>query len=193
MNGTNAVSSIVVANDSLGPGAQLELIQRVRSVLEAQSMAVSSTQLLVENRRVTEDHLLMIVQFLGVMGWVMIAIGGMALSSTMSLAVLERTREIGVLRAIGAGHSAILRMIQAEGFVIALLGWVVALPLSVPISSALAFAFSRIMLPVPVRWLPAADGLAQWLAVVVVVSLVSCSWPALRAMRVSVRAALAYE
>ena len=156
-------------------------------------MAVSSTQLLAENRRVTEDHLLMVVQFLGVMGWVMIAIGGMALSSSMSLAVLERTRELGVLRAIGAGHAAILRMIQAEGFVIALLGWVVALPLSIPISSALAFAFSRIMLPVPVRWLPAADGLAQWLAVVVVVSLVSCSWPALRAMRVSVRAALAYE
>jgi putative ABC transport system permease protein len=187
------VSSIVVANEPSAPGAQLDLIQRVRSSLETDGMYVSSTQLLEENRRVVEDHLLMVVQFLGVMGWVMIIVGGMALSSTMSLAVLERTREIGVMRAIGAGHGAILRMIQAEGFVIALIGWLVALPLSVPISGALAYAFSRIMLPVPVRWVPESSGLLQWLAVVVVVSLVSCTWPAIRAMRVSVRTALAYE
>ena len=76
----------------------------------------------------------MVVEFLGVMGWVMIAVGGMGLGSTMSLAVLERTREIGVLRAIGARHRDIVTMLQVEGTVIALLGWLVSIPLSVPMS-----------------------------------------------------------
>jgi putative ABC transport system permease protein len=97
-------------------------------------MPVASSQRLSENRRVIEDHLLMVVEFLGVMGWVMIAVGGMGLGSTMSLAVLERTREIGVLRAIGARHRDIVTMLQVEGTVIALLGWLVSIPLSVPMS-----------------------------------------------------------
>ena len=76
----------------------------------------------------------MVVEFLGAMGWVMIVVGGMGLASTMSLAVLERTREIGVMRAIGAPHRSILIMILMEGLVIAVLGWLASLPLSVPMS-----------------------------------------------------------
>jgi putative ABC transport system permease protein len=127
------------------------------------------------------------------MGWVMIAVGGMGLASTMSLAVLERTREIGVLRALGARHRSILLMIQIEGLVIAVCSWLVALPLSAPMSVALAKAFSRVMLEVPARWLPEQTGVAQWLAVAVVLSIVACAWPALRATRTTVARALAYE
>ena len=50
----------------------------------------------------------------------------------MSLAVQERTREIGVLRAIGATPRAIMRMVQAEGLLIAILSWLIAIPLSLP-------------------------------------------------------------
>jgi len=117
----------------------------------------------------------------------------MGLASTMGLAVLERTREIGVLRAIGASHGALLVMVQVEGMVIALLGWLVALPLSVPMSLALGRAFGRVMLDVPVRYLPAGAGVARWLALSVVVSAAACAWPAIRAMQVTVAQALAYE
>jgi predicted lysophospholipase L1 biosynthesis ABC-type transport system permease subunit len=50
----------------------------------------------------------MAVQFLGAMGWVMIVVGAAGLASTMSLGVLERTREVGVLRALGARDLAVL-------------------------------------------------------------------------------------
>jgi putative ABC transport system permease protein len=123
----------------------------------------------------------------------MIAVGGMGLASTMGLAVLERTREIGVLRTIGAGHGAILLMVQVEGIVIALLGWLVALPLSVPMSFVLGKAFGRVMLEVPVRLVPEGTGVLRWLALSVVVSAVACAWPAIRATRVTVAEALAYE
>ena len=190
---TNEVSTAVVATTVRGVASQVELIQRVRAALGEAGMQVASSQLLEENRRVMEDHLLMVVDFLGVMGWVMIAVGGMGLASTMSLAVLERTREIGVLRAIGARHRSILLMIQIEGLVIAVCSWLVALPLSAPMSVALAKAFSRVMLEVPARWLPEKTGMAEWLAVAVVLSIVACAWPALRATRTTVARALAYE
>jgi putative ABC transport system permease protein len=123
----------------------------------------------------------------------MIVVGGLGLASTMSLAVLERTREIGVLRAIGAPHRSIHPMIQIEGLVIALLSWALALPLSVPMSVVLELAFGRIMLETPVNLVPEASGMVRWFGVVVVVSLISCAWPALRATRIPTAKALAFE
>jgi putative ABC transport system permease protein len=111
----------------------------------------------------------------------------------MSLAVLERTREIGVLRAIGGRHSSIFAMIEVEGLVIAALAWIVALPLSVPMSTALSSAFGEVMFSVPVRMLPGANAVLDWLMLTAVVSIVACALPALRATRVSVAAALSYE
>ncbi|HEY4306681.1 MAG TPA: ABC transporter permease [Gemmatimonadaceae bacterium] len=191
--GARTVTTIAVATNLAGLAMQVDLIQRVRGELDRNQLLVSSSQLVEENRHVLEDHLLMVVQFLSVMGWVMIVVGGMGLASTMSLAVLERTREIGVMRAIGARHGAILSIVQVEGLAIATLSWLVALPLSIPITIALTWAFSRIMLTVPIHFLPATIGVVEWLVLGLVISIVSSAWPALRAVRVSVRDALAFE
>ncbi len=186
-------SSVAVATDLQGAGSQVELIQRLRGELDRAGLVVASSQLLSENRRVIEDHLLMVVDFLGVMAWVMIVVGGLGLASTMSLSVLERTREIGVMRAIGARHGAILAIVQVEGLVVAILSWLIAIPLSVPMSVLLGQAFGRIMFRVPLRYLPEVSGVLAWLALVVLVSVVACTWPAIRASRITTAAALAYE
>ena len=191
--GDGRVAGAVVATEIAGPALQLEWIGWVRGEMESAGFAVQSTQLLSEGRRVMEDHLLMVADFLGVMAWLMIVVGGLGLASTMSLAVLERTREIGVLRAIGARHRAILTMVQVEGLVIAVLSWAMAIPLSVPMSVLLGQAFGRIMLPVPVSLAPEMTGVMLWLGLVVAVSVVACAWPAFRATRITTAAALAYE
>ena len=187
------VDRIVVASSLRGPASQLDLMQRLRAALTQSGYAVQTGQMMVEARKVTEDHLLMVAGFLGIMGQLMIVVGGLALASTMGMAVLERTREIGVLRAIGARHGAIVTMVQIEGLVIALLGWALAIPLSLPMSVALGRAFGRIMLPLAVTWIPDLAGVVQWLAIVLVVSVAACAWPAWRATRITTRAALAYE
>jgi putative ABC transport system permease protein len=191
--GDDRASSLVVAGSDGSVAAQLDLIQQLRGALEHADIEVASSHRVAETRRAAEDHLLMVLQFLSSMGWVMILVGGMGLASTMSLAVLERTREIGVLRAIGARHRDIFASIEIEGLVIALLAWLAALPLSLPISLLLGAAFGRIMFPVPAAFLPAGAGVLAWLCVVVVVALVACAWPAWRAMRVPAASALAYE
>jgi putative ABC transport system permease protein len=193
LRGHTRISAAVVDGDEAGLASEVDLIRRVREALDRAGLTVASSQRVEEARRVMEDHLLMVVQFLAVMGWVMILVGGMGLASTMGLAVLERRREIGVMRAIGAGHGSIMNLIQIEGLVIAILSWLIALPLSVPMSAILGDAFGRVMLRVPLTLVPEASGVWRWLAVVVVVSLVACLWPAIRAMRVTVASALAYE
>lgn len=135
----------------------------------------------------------MVGAFLLAMAQLTIIVGALALGATMSLAVQERTREIGVLRAIGATPRAIVTTVQVEGLLIAILSWLIAIPLSLPVSVLLARAFGRIMLPVNPTLIPRGIALGIWLAVVVVASLLACAWPALRATRIPTVAAIAYE
>lgn len=186
-------STIVIDSHYEGQGSQLDLIQRVRSAFEEKGIAVQSSQLMTEQRAVVEDHLLMVAGFLGIMGKLIIIVGGLGLASTLSIGVLERTREIGVMRAIGARSSWIAGVVQIEGLVIAIASWLAAIPLSMPMSVILGRAFGRIMFPVHPHLLPDLQGVLSWLAVAVIVSLAACAWPALRAMRVPTAQALAYE
>jgi putative ABC transport system permease protein len=190
---TTGARALVVSLVGRSVGAQSEANGRIRDRLEERGFHVANAQLMSAGRAALEDHMLMVVGFLLVMAELTIAVGGLGLASTMSLAVLERTREIGVLRAIGASHRAILAMIQIEGLVIALASWALALPLSVPLSALLGTRFGEVMMPVPVRYVPEPSAALVWFLVVVTVSLVASAWPARRAMRVTTAAALAYE
>ncbi len=189
---TGSVNAVVRSRLS-GDAAQVDLIMRLRNALSAADLPVSSSTLMAESKRVMQDHLLMVTDFLAAMAWLMIVVGGLGLASAMGLAVLERTREIGVLRAIGANHRAVFNLIQVEGLVIGILSWAVALPLSIPMSVVLARAFGRIMIPVPVAYLPEGRGVLAWLCLVVVVSVLACAWPATSALRMTTANALSYE
>ena len=193
LRGDALATTLVVKLASASAAGQLDTVLRLRSALAEAGMPVAGSQLQIENRRVIEDHLVMVVDFLGAMGWVMIAIGGMGLASTMGMAVLERRREIGVLRAIGASGRAIMMLLQAEGMVITLLAWAACLPLSVPIGALMAEAFGRIMFPVPVPLMPDAFAALRWLAIMASISVIACAWAARRALRVPTAQALAYE
>lgn len=191
--GDARAGTVLVRARSRDPDARYALAGRVRDALEAAGFAVGSSELSQVNRRAIEDHLLMVGAFLLAMAQLTIVVGALALGATMSLAVQERTREIGVLRAIGATPSSIVTMVQVEGLLIAVLSWLLAIPLSLPVSVLLARAFGRIMLPVTPTLIPGGIAIGLWLGVVMVASLVACAWPALRATRIPTVAAIAYE
>jgi putative ABC transport system permease protein len=55
------------------------------------------------------------VTFLAIMGVILSAVGVIGLTGTMTINVLESTREIGVMRAIGASHGSIYQIFVTEG------------------------------------------------------------------------------
>lgn len=192
VRGDTRASTLLLALGKTEAAAPLDTLLRLRAALEANGIAVGGSELTAETRRAFEDHLLMVVQFLGVMAWAMIAIGGMGLASTMSLGVLERTREIGVMRAIGASDRRIVTLVQAEGLFVAGLAWCVSLLLAIPVGHLLADAFGRVMFSVPMQVLPRAAGVVAWAAMLAVVSVLACTWPARRAVRLPAARALAH-
>jgi putative ABC transport system permease protein len=121
------------------------------------------------------------------------AVGSIGLMSTMSMNVLERRREIGVMRAIGASSLVIVMMFVVEGMLVGALSWLLAVPLSYPASRVFGDVIGQALFAMPLEFVYAADEMLVWLIIVSVLSAVASFWPALRATRVSVREALAYE
>jgi putative ABC transport system permease protein len=171
----------------------LEAVRQLRAAFADAGIGVAASQSQAESRRVVEDHLLMVVDFLGVMGFVMIGVGAMGLASAMGLNVLERRREIGVMRAIGARNGVILAMVQAEGLTFVALAWLASLALSLPVSALLEAAFGRIMFSVPWRLVPGVGVTFGWLGLMILVSLLACALPARSALRIPPARALAYD
>ncbi len=77
---------------------------------------------------------------------ILAVIGSLGLTGTMGLNVLERTREIGVLRAVGASHFSVRQVVVVEGVVVAMLSWVLSALLSFPIGRVLAEGLIRTVL-----------------------------------------------
>ena len=118
-------------------------------------------------------------------------IGGLGLASMMSVNVVERTREIGVLKSVGAVPSRVVAMIVGEGLFTAILSWVAALLLALPLI-ALIGQSGTIMFGTPLPFIISLPSLALWLALLAVIAVVASAIPAMRASRLVVREALAY-
>ena len=106
--------------------------------------------------------------------------------------MLERRREIGVMRAVGASSLDVALIFMGEGLLLGTLSWAQAVPLSYIggkfFVDALGGVFS---LPFLYRYPPSSA--ITWLVIVVVLSLVASWLPARRATQISVRESLAYE
>lgn len=128
-----------------------------------------------------------------IMAVVLSIVGGLGLSGVMGLNVLERTREIGVLRAIGASNASIFKLVIVEGVTVALMSWASGAVLSVPSGLALAAAVIHAVLRADLNFRYSYVGLAIWLAIVVLIGIFSSLAPARSAARLTVREVLEYE
>jgi len=188
----DAATTLVVRTARRDLAGQLDVVQRLRDAFVEAGFPVVRSARPDENRRSVEDHLLMVVDFLGAMGWIMVLVGGMGVASTMGISVLERTRELGVLRALGARHATVLGLVQLEGLVLGATAALLAVPLSLPMSRALGDAFGRVMFTLPPIGAPEPDAVLRWFALALGVAAFASLAPAWRATRVPVARALAH-
>lgn len=111
----------------------------------------------------------------------------------MGLNVIERLREIGIMRATGAGHGAIFRMVMAEGIFIGLLSWLGGAVLGYPLSRLLSHAVGTAFLKNPFAFAFSAPGVLVWLGISVLIAGCATLSPAMSVARVPVHEVLQYE
>jgi putative ABC transport system permease protein len=187
------VRNVVVVTERHDGAFQDEVSRAIEERFRSVNMPVDTTETLTERRAQIEFQFNILIVFLLIMSALLAVVGGLGLTGTMSINVLERTREIGVMRAIGASDGAIRSIVITEGAVIGLLSWVIGVGLAWPISRLLADAVGQSFLHRSLNFEFSLLGVGLWLAVVMLVATVASVFPAWRASRLTVREVLAYE
>jgi putative ABC transport system permease protein len=189
LSALNIRASLIHTLDRMFAAKKVELTASLTDPAEVEKVEKA----LSNSRFAYDQHMLMIYVFLIVMSVIIGSVGGLGLMTTMSLNVLERRREMGVMRAIGATPRMIWLMIVAEGIVIGLLSWTIAALLAWPVSKALGDLLVRVMFRSGLDFTFEPRGLLIWMLVSISLSAAASFLPAWKASRVTVREALAYE
>jgi putative ABC transport system permease protein len=178
--------------------SQLAVAEALEATLEQKGISVRPSSTFGEKTiaGITEgagEGYAIILNLLAVMAIVIALVGGVGLSGILSLSVLERRREIGVMRAIGASSWQVIRLFIGEGLVLGLLSWVIALPLSIPTAYAfttqgLSFALNQQLV---YQFTP--TGAVLWLVIITMLAIIASALPARGAARISVRESLSYS
>jgi putative ABC transport system permease protein len=164
------------------------LIERVAKDIEAVSPGLTAMSI--------KDHVAGISQIRAVQGmaWLTaligLIVGTIGVLNTMFMSVLERTREIGILRAIGWRRGRIIRMILGESILVSLIGAAIGTVAAVGLTkflSSLPVASGVIEGTVPWRVIVEGWGLA------VLVGLAGAAYPAYRSARLLPTAALRHD
>jgi putative ABC transport system permease protein len=169
------------------------LIQHIGRQLADRGYAVQSIQAGDTMRESATFAVNTLVIFLLIMAILIAFVGSIGLMGTMSINVLERTREIGVMRTIGAVDVVVMQSVIIEGLVIGLITWALAIGLSYPISSALLTIIGKAMAGSTFSLTFTPLGIVIWLAVVIVLSIIASIMPARSAARLTINEVLAYE
>lgn len=187
------VYSLRVLTDGHDSVTQKRVNDQLLALFEKRGIQIGSTQLgadFINSQKAQTDVL---VYFMLVMAVLIAIVGGLGLMGTMSINVLERTREIGVMRAIGASNLDIQGIVIVEGLVIGLISWAISILLSFPITSILTFGVGMAVLTAPMPAVFGSSGIIAWLLITIILATVASALPARRASRLTVRDTLVYE
>jgi putative ABC transport system permease protein len=194
---TNTIWTSFTTQD---PASQIAMAKGLRDYLKQNNVDVSPQRGVfgiggdstaeTGNTFISQFNFLVIL--LGLMAVIIGVVGSIALSGALSLSVMERRREIGVMRAIGASSWSIFRLFIGEGLILGWLSWLVALPLSIPAGQLMVKALgAAFQLDIVYQYTP--RGAIMWLVIITILSMFASWLPAFGATRISVRESLAYQ
>lgn len=188
----NQASLVFVRTTAHDRAFTTEVTKNLKAAFEHNSLEVSGSQTQADLRATNEWQFSIVTSMLLALSIIVAVVGAIALMGALSIGVIERTKEIGVLRAIGARSPTILRIFVMEGVLQGFLSWLVAVPISILVSPTAADAMGHAMFGATLDYQYNWSAVLIWLGIVVVISVFASILPARGATRISVRDSLAY-
>jgi putative ABC transport system permease protein len=190
---TNRADMVRILTHLHDDATQRAVAQTATDRLQAAGLQIKSIRNASEDRVIFAERFNIVTVVLMVMAFLLATVGSLGLMGTMSINVLERRREIGVLRAIGASDGAVIRLFVLEGVVISVMAWAGSIVLSQPMSRIMSYVVGMNFAKLPLTYVFDLRALPLWLLIAIIVSALSSLIPARAAARLSVRETLAYE
>jgi putative ABC transport system permease protein len=188
----NQANLIRIVTDRHDPQTRIEASQMVKQALAGTGIKVQYVRPFDWIAAVSEGHLYVLVVVFLLIASVMGVVGLIGLGSTMSTNVIERTREFGLMSAIGASASSVRRIVVSEGVFLAASSCIVAIVLALLLTALMDAGVGNLFLNEPILFRFSTIALLAWIVAIVLGAALATLAPAFRASRLTVREALAY-
>ncbi|NOX62166.1 MAG: ABC transporter permease [Chloroflexi bacterium] len=172
---------------------QNEMADALQQRFEASGLDVASIYTIEQVRVASKVYFEMIISFFLALAIALAIIGGLGLMGAMSINVLERTREIGILRAIGASNETVQHIFITESITIGIICWFLSIPVAYPLSRALNRVIGTQLLNGSLDDTFSFKGVIIWFILSVTLATLATILPARQAARLDIPKALAHE
>jgi putative ABC transport system permease protein len=184
---------IRVALDGTDERSVDEHIASIEGALQNSGVKVIQSSSRARLARAMGGHLFILIFTLVVTSVLMATVGMMGLGSAMTISVLERTRELAVMRVIGAGARTIRRAVVGEAVLIGALSTGISLILSVPLTIFVDWVVGIASFGPALGTSLAADAMPLWVLITLFGAVTASAYPSWRASRLTIREALAFQ
>lgn len=189
--GERGARMLRLATDAATPEQRAQRIRQIEAALIDGGAGVESVQPLSELRNAMGEHIVILIRALLALALVMAAVGGLGLTSTLGINVLERTRELAVMKTLGATRRRLIGTILGEAQIVSAVSVVLAFLLALPLTWVLDAMIGRLGFVAPLPFVVSPWAVLSWLLGVLLLSAAAAWLPARRAAELPIALALA--
>lgn len=188
----NEGTRLLVRTTRQDPAAVEKIYTQLKNLYEDRNMEINTFEASTthQDRAEAVSQFSITTTMLLALAIIVALVGGISLMGALSIGVVERTREIGVMRAIGARSGTIMGMFIMEGVLQGLFSWLLSVPLA--LARLLANALGQVMFEANLAYQYNYPAVLIWLGIILIISTLASILPARNATRISVRESLAY-
>ena len=186
------VNQLRIITTDHGEPTRTTVASAIDTALAEAGLEVASAASISRREAISEGHLGPVITIILAIAIAMGVIGTIGLASTMSTNVLDRTREFGVMHAIGARPERVRRIVSAEGTFLAIASLLVAVLPTIALTAILGAGLGNLFFSAPLPYRISIPAMAIWTAIAILGAILATEAAATRASRITVREALAY-
>lgn len=193
---TNEGTQVVIRADNAATLADATaLAERLEARLEVENIGIDFYTSLVplEERDYVNNQFASVISTLLGLAMIAASVGAIGLTGALAISVVERTREIGVMRAMGAQSGTLSVLYLMEGALQGFFSWLISVPVAYLLSQPLARLLGQRMLELDLDYAFNGPAVLIWLLVVMTFAISASIYPARMAARARVRENLAYQ
>jgi putative ABC transport system permease protein len=186
------VNQLRITTDQHDEQTRAAVADASQKALADAGFVVDSSASVSRREAVTTGHLAPVITIVLAIAIVMGVVGAIGLGSIMGANILDRTREFGVMHAVGARPERVRQIVTAEGLFLALASLLVAVLPTLVLTVVLGAGLGNLFMYAPLPFRISIAGVAIWTVLVVLGAILATEAAAARASRLTVREALAY-
>lgn len=190
---SHGINQIMVQTKHMNHAKEINMQTRLTDLYIKKKIGISSTATKSDMENRPKQMIRVIDYSLLIMGLIIIIVDILNLSTTMSIKVFDRRREIGIMQTIGASPRAITFLFISEALLLSLISWGISVLISIPLSFELVKIVGTTLLGYPFNYSLSYNGLYLWFLISIFIPIIASYFPIKQATEMTISHIIHYE